>query len=76
MYARSAEMVLRMQVAGAKVMAGGYRLHSLPDTVTCGVEARLITQDTEILDAMLGEGLIATSDVEIIRYVHEGGKRS
>lgn len=28
------------------------------------------------LDQMVDEGLIAMSDVEIIRYVHEGGKRS
>ena len=29
-----------------------------------------------ILDGMVSEGLIAMSDVEVIRYVHEGGKRS
>lgn len=28
------------------------------------------------LDEMVGEGLIAMSNVEVIRYVHEGGKRS
>lgn len=28
------------------------------------------------LDEMVGEGLIAMSDVEVIRYVHQGGARS
>jgi PII-like signaling protein len=28
------------------------------------------------LDEMVGEGLIAVSDVEVIRYVHQGGLRS
>jgi uncharacterized protein len=29
-----------------------------------------------VLDEMVDEGLIAMSDVEVIRYVHEGGMRS
>jgi PII-like signaling protein len=29
-----------------------------------------------VLDEMVGDGLIAISDVEVIRYVHEGGVRS
>jgi len=28
------------------------------------------------LDQMVKEGLIAMSDVEVIKYVHEGGARS
>jgi hypothetical protein len=28
------------------------------------------------LDEMVGEGLIATSEVEVIKYVHQDGKRS
>ncbi len=29
-----------------------------------------------VLDAMVNEGVIAVSDVEVIKYVHQGGARS
>ena len=29
-----------------------------------------------VLDEMVDEGLIAMSDVEVIKYVHQDGKRS
>lgn len=29
-----------------------------------------------VLDQMVGEGLIATSEVEVIKYVHQGGTNS
>jgi PII-like signaling protein len=35
-----------------------------------------IQQLLPFLDEMLGDGLIATSDVEVVKYVHEDGARS
>jgi PII-like signaling protein len=50
--------------------------HDGPIVVTIVDTEEKIKKLLPALDEMVGDGLIAISDVEIIRYVHEGGKRS
>lgn len=78
-----------LDIAGATVYRGveGYGANSRirhshllsrdgPIVVTIVDTEEKIKSLLPVLDQMVGEGLIAMSDVEIIRYVHEGGKRS
>jgi uncharacterized protein len=79
-----------LDIAGATVFRGfeGYGasshirrphfLHSSDRPILVSVvdTAENIERLLPALDQMVGEGLIAMSDVEVIRYVHQGGFRS
>ena len=80
-----------LDIAGATVFRGieGYgasslirRAHLLSFSSDAPLMVTVVDSDEKIqlllphLDAMLLDGLIATSDVEVIKYVHQGGARS
>jgi PII-like signaling protein len=50
--------------------------HDLPIMVSVIDVEENIQKLIPVLDQMVDEGMIAISDVEVIRYVHQGGKRS
>jgi PII-like signaling protein len=50
--------------------------HDAPVMVSIVDAAEKIDQLIPALDKMVGEGLIAVSDVEVIKYVHQDGFRS
>lgn len=90
LYRAIVEKCRELDIAGATVYRGiqGYGASTLIHRTRgfFSKDAPIMVQviDTEenihkllpILDGMVSEGLIAKSDVEVIRYVHEGGKRS
>ncbi len=80
-----------MDIAGATVYRGieGYGASTfirqehllsfsrdLPVVVTIIDSEENIRKLLPVLDEMVDEGLIAVSEVEVIKYVHEGGARS
>jgi len=80
-----------LDIAGATVFRGveGYgasslihRSHLLSRSSDLPIMVSVIDEDSKVrkllpfLDDMVDEGLIAMSDVEVIRYVHQGGVRS
>ncbi|HVZ16925.1 MAG TPA: DUF190 domain-containing protein [Terriglobales bacterium] len=80
-----------LDIAGATVLRGveGYgastlihRSHLLSRSSDLPIMVSVIDSEDKIrkllpwLDEMVDEGLIAMSDVEVIRYVHQGGVRS
>jgi len=91
LYQAIVEKCRALDIAGATVFRGieGYgastlirRSHLLslskdrPVMVTVIDEEEKVRELIPALDEMVGEGLIAMSDVEVIRYVHQGGTRS
>jgi len=91
LYQAIVEKCRALDIAGATVLRGieGYgastlirRSHllswskDLPLMVTVIDTEDKLRQLVPALDEMVGEGLIAMSDVEVIRYVHQGGTRS
>lgn len=91
LYEAVVEECRQLDMAGATVFRGieGYGASTLihrAKTWSLSSDAPVMVAviDTEdkirklipVLDEMVKEGLIAISDVEVIRYVHEGGKRS
>lgn len=90
LYRAIVEKCRELDIAGATVYRGiqGYGASTLVHRTQAffSKDAPIMVQviDTEenirkllpILDGMVSEGLIATSDVEVIRYVHENGVRS
>ena len=83
------EEARRRDLAGATVFRGieGYgdssRIHrshfltssDLPIVVTIIDEADKIARFLSVIESMVGEGLIAVSDVEVIRYTHREADR-
>jgi PII-like signaling protein len=80
-----------LDIAGATVFRGveGYgastlihRSHLLSRSSDLPIMVSVIDTEDKVrkllplLDDMVDEGLIAMSDVEVIRYVHQGGTRS
>ncbi len=91
LYKAIVEKCREMDIAGATVYRGveGYgastlirRSHLLsisrdaPIMVSVVDSEEKIRQLIPVLDEMVSEGLIAVSDVEVIKYVHEDGARS
>jgi len=91
LYKAIIEKCREMDVAGATVYRGieGYgastlirRSHLLSISRDAPVMVSVVDSEENIrklipiLDEMVKDGLIATSDVEVIRYVHQGGARS
>ncbi|MGC2528324.1 MAG: DUF190 domain-containing protein [Candidatus Acidiferrum sp.] len=91
LYKAIVEKCREMDIAGATVYRGveGYgastlirRSHLLsisrdaPMMVSVVDSEEKIRQLIPVLDEMVSEGLIAVSDVEVIKYVHEDGARS
>ena len=91
LYQAIVEKCRALDIAGATVFRGieGYGASSLirrshlfslskdrPVMVTVIDEEEKVRKLIPALDEMVGEGLIAMSDVEVIRYVHQGGARS
>jgi uncharacterized protein len=91
LYQAIVEKCRALDIAGATVFRGieGYgastlirRSHllswskDLPVMVTVIDAEEKVRQLLPLLDEMVGEGLIAMSDVEVIRYVHQSGERS
>ncbi len=90
LYRAIVEKCRELDIAGATVYRGiqGYGASTLihRSHTFFSKDAPIMVQviDTEekiskllpILDGMVSEGLIAMSDVEVIRYVHQEGKRS
>jgi uncharacterized protein len=85
------EKCRELDIAGATVFRGteGYgastlirRLHLLSFSHDAPLMVSVIDSEDKIqkllpfLDRMVGEGLIAISDVEVIKYVHQEGVRS
>jgi PII-like signaling protein len=85
------EKCRELDLAGATVFRGieGYgastlirRPHHLSFSHDAPVMVSVIDSEEKIrklipfLDEMVAEGLIAVSDVEVIKYVHQGGQRS
>lgn len=85
------EKCRELDIAGATVLRGieGYGASTLirrshlfsfssdaPLMVTVIDTEEKIRQLLPFLDEMVQEGLIATSEVEVIKYVHQGGVRS
>ncbi len=90
LYRAILEKCRELDIAGATVYRGiegygastllhrgqGFFSKDLPIMVqVIDIEEKIIKL-LPILDGMVSEGLIAMSDVEVIRYVHEEGKRS
>ena len=88
LYQAIVEKCRALDIAGATVFRGieGYgastlirRPHllswskDLPVMVTVIDAEEKVRQLLPLLDEMVGEGLIAMSDVEVIRYVHQSG---
>jgi PII-like signaling protein len=90
LYQAIVEKCRELDIAGATVYRGveGYgassRIHrehllrssDLPIMVSVIDTEQNISKLIPVLDEMVDEGMIATSDVEVIRYVHQGGERS
>jgi uncharacterized protein len=91
LYEAIVEKCREMDIAGATVFRGieGYgastlihrahlfgRSSDLPIMVSIVDTEEKIKKLFPVLDEMVDEGLIATSDVEVIRYVHQEGFRS
>lgn len=90
LYRAIVEKCRELDLAGATVYRGleGYgtstliRRSHLLSSSDCPIMVAVIDTEEKIrtllphLDQMVDEGLIAMSNVEVIRYVHEGGKRS
>jgi uncharacterized protein len=85
------EKCRELDIAGATVFRGieGYGAstlirrkhpfsfsHDAPVMVMVVDESSKIQQLLPFLDDMVGEGLIAISEVEVIKYVHQDGTRS
>ena len=91
LYEAIVEKCREMDIAGASVFRGieGYgastlihRYHLFRRGADMPIMVSIIDTEDKIqtlfpvLDKMVGEGLIAMSDVEVIRYVHQEGIRS
>jgi hypothetical protein len=91
LYRAIVEKCRELDIAGATVLRGieGYgastlirRTHLLSLSHDAPVMVSVIDSEDKIqkllsiLDEMVGEGLIAMSEVEVIKYVHQGGVRS
>ncbi len=91
LYRAIVEKCRELDIAGATVYRGveGYgastlihRAHLLsispdaPITVSVVDSEEKIRKLIPVLDTMVDEGLIAMSDVEVIKYVHQDGARS
>lgn len=91
LYKAIVEKCRELDVAGATVYRGveGYGAstlirrshllsisHDAPVMVSVVDSEEKIRQLIPILDEMVDEGLIAMSDVEVIKYVHQDGARS
>ena len=91
LYRAIVEKCKELDIAGATVFRGieGYgastlirRAHLLSFSSDAPVMVSVVDSDEKIrlllpfLDEMLRDGLIATSDVEVVKYVHQGGARS
>jgi PII-like signaling protein len=91
LYQAIVERCRELKLAGATVYRGieGYgasafihREHTLSFSKDAPIMISVIDSEENIqkllpeLDRMVGEGLIATSEVEVIKYVHQGGTRS
>ncbi len=91
LYRAIVEKCREMDVAGATVFRGieGYgastlirRSHLLSFSSDCPVMVSITDSEEKIkallpvLERMVDEGMIAISDVEVIKYVHEEGERS
>ena len=91
LYRAIVEKCKELDIAGATVFRGieGYgastlirRTHLLSFSSDLPIMISVVDSDEKIqelipfLDEMLGDGLIATSDVEVIKYVHQDGTRS
>ncbi len=91
LYRAIVEKCRELDIAGATVLRGieGYgastlirRTHLLSFSHDAPVMVSVIDSEDKIqkllsiLDEMVGEGLIAMSEVEVIKYVHQGGVRS
>jgi uncharacterized protein len=91
LYRAIVEKCRELDIAGATVYRGieGYgastlihRRHLLAFSSDAPIMVSIVDTETNIqrlipnLDQMVGEGLIAISDVEVIKYVHQDGVRS
>ena len=91
LYRAIVEKCRQLDIAGATVYRGieGYGASTLircshlfslsrdlPLVVTVVDSEENIRKLIPVLDEMVGEGLIAVSDVEVIKYVHQDGARS
>jgi uncharacterized protein len=91
LYRAIVEKCRELDIAGATVLRGieGYgastlihRSHLLSFSPDAPVMVSVIDSEDKVekliphLDRMVAEGLIAVSDVEVIRYAHQGGARS
>ena len=91
LYRAIVEKCRELDVAGATVYRGveGYgastlirRSHLLSISHDAPVMVSIVDSEEKIrnlipvLDEMVGEGLIAMSDVEVIKYVHQNGARA
>jgi PII-like signaling protein len=91
LYRAIVEKCRELDVAGATVLRGveGYGAstlirrthpfsfsHDAPLMVSVVDSEEKIKKLLPVLDEMVGEGLIAISDVEVIKYVHQNGVRS
>jgi len=91
LYEAIVEKCREMDIAGATVFRGieGYgastlihRYHLFRRGADLPIMVSIVDTEDKIktlfpaLDQMVGEGLIAMSDVEVIRYVHQEGARS
>jgi len=91
LYQAIVERCRTLDIAGATVYRGiaGYgastiirRSHLLNFSHDAPILVQIVDTEENLqrlfpaLDEMVSEGLIVTSDVEVIKYVHEGGKRS
>ena len=91
LYRAIVEKCRELDLAGATVLRGieGYgastlirRPHHLSFSHDAPVMVSVIDSEEKIqklipsLDEMVAEGLIAISEVEVIKYVHQGGTRS
>jgi uncharacterized protein len=91
LYEAIVEKCREMDIAGATVFRGieGYgastlirRSHLFRRSSDLPIMVSIVDTEDKVkklfpaLDEMVGEGLIAMSDVEVIRYVHQEGVRS
>jgi uncharacterized protein len=91
LYRAIVEKCRELDIAGATVFRGieGYgastlihRAHLLSFSSDAPIMVSVIDSDENIqklipfLDQVVGEGLIAVSEVEVIKYVHQDGARS
>lgn len=91
LYRAIVEKCRELDIAGATVLRGtaGYGASSLIRRSSAfslshdaPVMVSIVDSDEKIqkllpfLDEVFGEGLVAVSDVEVIKYVHQGGMRS